>query len=51
MEIYYLFKKLKEQKDIKTLQFWVKYLLPKVGRYLNKLDLSNCKSLNNNLVS
>ncbi len=30
---------------------WVKHLLPRIGIYLKKLDLSKCKSINNNLVS
>ena len=41
---------LKDIKDIKTLQNWIRYLLPKVGIYVQKLNLSNCSSLNNNLA-
>jgi hypothetical protein len=44
---YFCFKQVKE---IRTLKFWIKYLLPQVGTYVNKLNLSHCKSLNNNLV-
>ncbi|CAF0705363.1 unnamed protein product [Brachionus calyciflorus] len=36
--------------DIKTLQYWIKYLLPKVGHYVQKLNLSKCSSLNNNMA-
>jgi F-box/leucine-rich repeat protein 5 len=39
-----------QAKDIRTFQFWVKYLLPKVGASILSLDLSSCKSLNNNLT-
>ena len=35
---------------MKTLHFWIKSLLPRIGSCLKKLDLSNCKSLNNNLA-
>jgi F-box/leucine-rich repeat protein 5 len=49
-DFYFAISKLEKKiHDIKTLQFWIKNLLPRVGIYLKKLDLSNCKSLNNNL--
>ena len=40
----------KEIEEIKILQFWAKYLLPRVGIYLNELVITECKTLNNNLV-
>lgn len=36
---------------MKLLQFWIRDFLPKVGSYLEELTITNCKSLNNNLVS
>jgi len=36
--------------ELRTIKFWIKNLLPRVGHYVNKLDLSNCSSLNNNLT-
>ncbi|RNA08313.1 F-box LRR-repeat 5-like [Brachionus plicatilis] len=36
--------------DIKTLQYWIRNLLPKIGVFVQKLNLSNCSSLNNNLA-
>lgn len=36
--------------EVKILQFWIKQLLPRVGSYLTNLNLSNCKSLNNNMT-
>lgn len=36
--------------DVKILQFWLKNLLPKIGMHVRELNLSNCVSLNNNLM-
>jgi len=32
------------------LTYWAKTLLPKIGKHITELDLSNCKALNNNVT-
>lgn len=32
------------------LTYWAKTLLPKFGKHINELDVSSCKTLNNNVA-
>lgn len=39
-----------QEQEVKLLQFWIKNFLPKVGASVRDLNISQCKSLNNNLA-